>query len=224
VHLGELHLHAYDHYNWLMEKWKTPQEEFWSQDFGLGYMERNKSQELYASNLEFFSSILGKMKAAPKSVLELGANIGMNVGPIKSLLPGVDMTCVEINSKACEVLLETECNVIEASIIDLDLVGKFDLVFTKGVLIHINPGELDGVYTSLYNNSGRYILVAEYYNPTPVAIDYRGNDDRLFKRDFAGDLLDKFKDLELVDYGFRYHRGPFPQDDITWFLLEKSNA
>jgi spore coat polysaccharide biosynthesis protein SpsF len=26
----------------------------------------------------------------------------------------------------------------------------------------------------------------------------------------------------LVDYGFAYHRDPnFPQDDITWFLLEK---
>jgi spore coat polysaccharide biosynthesis protein SpsF len=27
----------------------------------------------------------------------------------------------------------------------------------------------------------------------------------------------------LVDYGFAYHRDPaFPQDDITWFLLEKT--
>ena len=30
------------------------------------------------------------------------------------------------------------------------------------------------------------------------------------------------KDLRLVDYGFSYHRDrAFPQDDITWFLLEK---
>ncbi|NDB35890.1 MAG: pseudaminic acid biosynthesis-associated methylase, partial [Flavobacteriia bacterium] len=42
------------------------------------------------------------------------------------------------------------------------------------------------------------------------------------KRDFAGELLDTFPDLRLVDYGFAYKRDTsFPQDDITWFLLEK---
>ena len=53
-------------------------------------------------------------------------------------------------------------------------------------------------------------------------IDYRGHTDKLFKRDFAGELLDRHKDLRLMDYGFVYHGDPkFPQDDITWFLLEK---
>ena len=41
---------------------------------------------------------------------------------------------------------------------------------------------------------------------------------RLFKRDFAGEMLDRFSDLRLVDYGFRYHRDPaHPADDLTWF-------
>jgi len=44
----------------------------------------------------------------------------------------------------------------------------------------------------------------------------------LFKRDFAGEMLDRFKDLELLDYGFVYHRdNNFPQDDLNWFLLRK---
>ncbi len=61
-------------------------------------------------------------------------------------------------------------------------------------------------------------MVAEYYNPTPVAISYRGHNDRLFKRDFAGELLDLYPQLQLVDYGFVYRRDPsFPQDDLTWF-------
>jgi spore coat polysaccharide biosynthesis protein SpsF len=65
-------------------------------------------------------------------------------------------------------------------------------------------------------------LICEYYNPSPVAIPYRGHSDRLFKRDFAGEMLEMFADLKLVDYGFAYHRDPaFPQDDITWFLMEK---
>lgn len=55
----------------------------------------------------------------------------------------------------------------------------------------------------------------------PVTISYRGHADHLFKRDLAGELLEKYH-VNLVDYGFAYRRVPaFPQDDITWFLLEK---
>jgi pseudaminic acid biosynthesis-associated methylase len=88
-------------------------------------------------------------------------------------------------------------------------------------LIHINPDALNAVYENLYNLSKRYILICEYYNPTPVTVKYRGSDDRLFKCDFAGDLIEKYK-MKLLDYGFKYHRDSyFPQDDSTWFLLEK---
>jgi spore coat polysaccharide biosynthesis protein SpsF len=91
------------------------------------------------------------------------------------------------------------------------------------VLIHINPDSLPGVYDRLYRSSKRYICVAEYYNPSPVQVLYRGFTEKLFKRDFAGEMLDRFPDLRLVDYAFAYHRDPnFGQDDITWFLLEKT--
>ena len=66
--------------------------------------------------------------------------------------------------------------------------------------------QLTDVYKKLYTVSTRYILVAEYYNPSPVSINYRGHSDKLFKRDFAGEMLDTFPDLRLVDYGFAYHR------------------
>jgi len=34
--------------------------------------------------------------------------------------------------------------------------------------------------------------------------------------------MDRHPQLQLVDYGFSYRRDPnFPQDDITWFLMEK---
>ena len=83
-------------------------------------------------------------------------------------------------------------------------------------------GSASAVYDKLYRASRRWLLVAEYYNPTPVAIRYRGHENRLFKRDFAGDLLDAHADLRLIDYGFVYRRDPaFSQDDLTWFLLEK---
>ena len=96
------------------------------------------------------------------------------------------------------------------------------MTLIKGVLIHINPEALTEVYDKLFAACSRYLLVTEYYNPAPVAISYRGHSDRLFKRDFAGEIMDRHPQLQLVDYGFVYHRDPnFPQDDITWFLLVK---
>ena len=81
---------------------------------------------------------------------------------------------------------------------------------------------LNIVYDKLYQSSKRFIFIGEYHNPSPVVIPYRGHNDRLWKRDFAGEMLDKFSDLTLIDYGFAYKRDPaFPQDDINWFLLEK---
>jgi spore coat polysaccharide biosynthesis protein SpsF len=44
-----------------------------------------------------------------------------------------------------------------------------------------------------------------------------------YVRDFAGELLDRFAGLWLVDDGFAWHRDPLcPQDDLNWFLLEKT--
>jgi hypothetical protein len=52
-------------------------------------------------------------------------------------------------------------------------------------------------------------------------VEYRGHADKLFKRDFAGEMIDRF-DLKLIDYGFFYHRDNyFSFGDSSWFLLEK---
>jgi spore coat polysaccharide biosynthesis protein SpsF len=114
--------------------------------------------------------------------------------------------------------------VLNKSLYDFDIPSaSYDFVFTKGVLIHLDPSTLDVVYKKLVGASNRYVLIAEYYNRTPVSIPYRGHRDKLFKRDFAGELLDQYSDLRLVDYGFSYHRDrAFPQDDISWFLLQKN--
>ena len=136
------------------------------------------------------------------------------------------MSGIEINAHAPQVLeltVKSE-NVYNESILEFTPKRKFDVVLIKGVLIHINPDMLDLVYEKLYNGSSKYILIGEYYNPTPLSISYRGHEDRLFKRDFAGDIMKKYLDLKLVDYGFAYNGDPtFPQDDITWFLLEKTS-
>jgi len=202
---------------------KTPQESFWAGEFGEDYIDRNKGDLLLAANLNFFNNAL-KMAVKPNSMVEFGANIGMNLKAMKLLFPGIQIKAIEINEKAHAQLSQVIGfdNAINSSIFDAEISEKVDLALIKGVLIHINPDMLNTVYQKLYDVSSKYIIVAEYYNPAPVSIPYRGHEDRLFKRDFAGEIMDKFPDLELIDYGFTYRRdNNYPQDDITWFLLKK---
>jgi pseudaminic acid biosynthesis-associated methylase len=204
--------------------YKTEQEKFWAEIFGDEYIQRNQGDKLLAANLNFFSKALA-MAGDLKSCIEFGANIGMNLKALKLLYPTMNLRGIEINSKAASELEKVigSTNVINSSIFNFDVKQKSDLSLIKGVLIHINPEMLDLVYQKLYDSSNSYILIAEYYNPTPVSITYRGHEEKLFKRDFAGEFLSKFKDTLLVDYGFCYRNDvAFPQDDITWFLIKKN--
>ena len=205
---------------------KTEQESFWAGEFGTAYIDRNKGDKLLAANLDFFVKSLRAARGI-QSCMEFGANIGMNLRALKLLHPAQAQFGVEINVDAARQLgaFISPQHVFEGSILAYQPEKTFDLVLIKGVLIHINPDELPTVYDRLYKSTGKYLMVAEYYNPAPVAIPYRGHSDRLFKRDFAGELLDNYSDLSLVDYGFAYRRDPnFPQDDITWFLMQKKDS
>lgn len=206
-----------------MDEFETEQESFWAGDFGDAYIQRNSGEELIASNTFHFAKIFGATGPV-ESVLELGSNIGLNLRAIRRLLPSARLSAVEINASAARVLREWgEAEVHEGSILEFESDERWDFVFTKGVLIHMAPERLPEVYDLIYQCSQRYICVAEYYNPSPVEIPYRGHHDRLFKRDFAGELIDRF-DLRLVDYGFAYHLDSVaPQDDLTWFVLERSD-
>lgn len=206
-----------------MSVFKTEQENFWAGQFGSEYIGRNKSNKLLAANIALFAKILARTNSV-NSVLELGANIGLNLIAIKQLLPDAALSAVEINAQAAGQLKQIgKIDVYCQSILDFKSECTWDFVFTKGVLIHIAPEYLPQVYDLLHQASNRYIFMAEYYNPSPTEINYRGHKDKLFKRDFAGELLDRFGDLRLTDYGFAYHRDPnSPQDDLTWFLFEKN--
>jgi pseudaminic acid biosynthesis-associated methylase len=205
-----------------LSSYSTEQEGFWAGEFGTEYSERNVGSGWIAANLALFAKILARTRSV-RSVVELGANIGLNLRAIDQLIPDADLAGVEINAVAADELRQWgRAEVFEHSILDFAPARQWDLTLIKGVLIHINPDELPKVYDTLLAAAGRYVCVVEYYNPTPVALPYRGHENRLFKRDFAGEMLDRNAGLRLIDYGFCYRRDPnFPQDDVTWFLMEK---
>jgi pseudaminic acid biosynthesis-associated methylase len=200
----------------------TEQEVFWASEFGNDYIDRNKSATLEASNTIAFAQMLRKTHDV-HSILELGANVGMNMRAIRHIMPAVSLSGVEINKNAHDQLATLPgVNAHHDSIADFTSAKGFDLVFTKGVLIHINPDQLPDVYRNMIKLSNKWILLCEYYNPSPQQITYRGHSNKLFKRDFCGELMAIDSSLKLVDYGFFYHRDAIaPQDDLTWFLLEK---
>ena len=201
--------------------YKTEQEVFWAGDFGNDYIARNSAERHLPSNLHLFSEVLGKMEHF-SSLIEFGANIGLNIRALKTLMPELFCAAVEINAKAQIELKQYADQVFAQSILDYVPERKYDAVLCKGILIHLNPDYLKDVYQKIYESSQKYIIIAEYYNPTPVQVNYRGNADRLFKRDFAGEIMDMFPDVKLKEYGFQYHRDVnFPMDDVNWFLLEK---
>jgi len=201
---------------------RTPQEQLWAGEFGNDYIVRNRDTALVDSNRALLAKVLSSAPGVG-SAIEFGANIGNNLRALRDLLPEVELHSVEINaSAAAEIQSWGGATVEVASLLDFEPSRHWDLSFTKGVLIHLPPESLPDVYDKLVAASSRYVMVCEYYNPSPVEVAYRGHEHALFKRDFAGEILDAHPELHLVDYGFTYHRDPVhPLDDSTWFLMEK---
>ncbi len=197
------------------------QEKFWSGNFGDNYTKRSINQKTVLNNKIFFLKIFKKKKI--NSVLELGANIGYNILAIKKIFRKLkNITCVEINNFAYKELIKIKgINATNDSLIKFQSKKKYELVFTKGVLIHLNPNSLKNVYKKMGKFSSKYVLIAEYYNPTPTKVNYRGNKNKLFKRDFAQEFLKENEKFKLIDYGFTYRKDKYPQDDLTWFLFRR---
>jgi spore coat polysaccharide biosynthesis protein SpsF len=202
---------------------RTEQENFWAGEFGNEYTSRNIGSDSLASRLAFLVKALAQASQL-HSCIEFGANVGMNLKALQLLYPKQDQYAIEINPTAAAELakLIPSDQIHVNSILDFTPDRTWDLVLITGVLVTINPDWLPQVYEALYQSTGKYLLISEYYNPSPVTISYRGHTDRLFKRDFCGEILDQYPDLKLIDYGFIYRRDPnFPLDDPTWFLMEK---
>lgn len=204
-----------------MKKKITVQEKFWQGDFGNHYIKRNSHRKTVKNNFHFFKKVFAK-KIKINTLIELGPNIGLNIIALNKIFKNLKITAVEINKKACEHLKKIKnVNIINNSILKFNLKSKFDLVLIKGVMIHVHPKDLKILYKKIENLSKKYILICEYYNPYPISINYRGHKNKLFKNDYAGLFLKKYKNYKLVNYGFCYHLDKYPLDDVNWFLLKK---
>ena len=154
-------------------------------------------------------------------LIEFGANDGSNLLEWRRLDASIRLAGVEVNEAAYHQMKHIADVAHCGSMLDDRDFGVWDMSMTRGVLIHISPDSLNKAYEALYNASRRYICITEYYSRTPRMIPYRGKDNLLWARDFAGEMMDLYP-LKLVDYFFTYHRDPlYPQDDVTTFIMER---
>lgn len=210
-----------------MTNYNNEQEKFWAEDYNQEYIRKNSNFDHKLGSIGW-SKMLSTISAENlNSYLECGCNIGRNIEQIKILYPHLKPSVLDVNLNALEYAKKKYAfeKVFHGSIIDCDFSpNSFDLVFTQGVLIHVNPEHLLPSMEKMFHLSSRYILIGEYFNQTPTSITYQGEENKLFKRDFGKLFIENF-DVSLVDYGFLwshiYVSGGF--DDITWWMLEKNN-
>lgn len=213
---------------------ENKQEQFWAGQFGQEYTDRNTTtndgvndnyKRLYGltrseMNHKFLSGL-------PKdiSILEVGCNTGMQLINLQAM-GFANLNGIELQPYAVEKSKEITkgINIIQGSAFDIPFDDdSFDLVFTSGVLIHINPNNLSGVFKEMYRVSKRYIWGFEYFADEVTEINYRGNKGVLWKADYAKLLADEFPGKvtiikkEVYPYLTESERG----NNDAMYLLEK---
>lgn len=204
----------------------TDQLAFWQGQFGDNYTERNApTDESIRARISAWSGILkGLAGAPPDSILEVGANLGLNLAALRAVTDAT-LYAVEPNGTARDRLASAEIlpsdRILDASAASIGLAdAAIDLVFTSGVLIHIAPENLLAAYREMHRVARRYLVTIEYFSDKEEIVPYRGHEGQLFKRDFGAIWLDTFDDVELIDYGFFWKRAT-GLDNLTWWLFRK---
>lgn len=203
----------------------SEQEKFWATTYAKEYIKKNQEFD-HDLGAEAWGKMLAKVNSEIQSYLEFGCNIGRNIEQINKVLPNAQPAIIEISKPAFNFVCSRYklSHAFNGAILESSFDhNSFDLVFTMGVLIHINPEQLLAHMERMLQYSSRYILMGEYFNRTPISIEYQGEKEKLFKRDFGKLFLENF-DVKLLDYGFLwghiYDSAGF--DDIIWWLFDKT--
>lgn len=187
------------------------QEDLWINKFGNDYIKDNSNSKYIAWKASIFRNIFLSCKISVKSLLEYGANIGLNIPAIKSYYPFIKYYAVEINKLAFNQLKKRNIYSYHQSIFD-ELNIKCDLVLTFGLLIHIAPDDLNEAYKILYEHSNKYILMIEHFSNNIETKKYRDYDNAFFKGNFANDFIKLYPSAKII-------KGGIIKGDLSWKLI-----
>jgi pseudaminic acid biosynthesis-associated methylase len=191
------------------------QTEFWKGEFGDYYVDRNDSieklNESYVKSTgisveQIFRNFFDSMDRE-NTILELGCNIGLKLSILKKM-GFKNLFGLEINKKAYEIAKRNnpEITFINSSIEYCDFHGKkFDVVFTAGVLIHIDPKILESAVKKMIDLTNQYIFGFEYYSDDLVQVEYREHSDVLWKQNFPNLFRKLYPKIQTVKEEKFYH-------------------
>ncbi len=229
--LGSLLSNLYSD-KWTADPTMTAQERAWSGKHGFQYVLAHLTENWKGTRVPYWKMILDIIPEI-NTVCEFGCNIGANLKAIKYLKNNINLTGIEINPAACDVLAgENIATVHKASITDASLSNQFDLVFSRGVLIHLNPDELENTLRNMEYHSRRYVLIYEIFSPSQHHLeDYSAIVERStgeksggyqFWRDFSGDFARMYPSWTKVAHGVETRIGANPKHgDICWTIFER---
>ena len=169
----------------------------WSGKFGDEYTERNKSA--YELRRGWWTKFCDDYRF--RSVLEVGCNVGANLGMIASRTNAhKSIWGCDVNEGSLVQARKNEphINFVWASGLDLPFKDDcFDLVFTAGVLIHLAPETRENMMQEVLRTSGKYVVSMEYDWPYFEEIPYRGQTAALYKGPW-GEIYEKRYGLKLL--------------------------
>lgn len=210
----------------------TEQIKQWAGEFGRQYTDRNaysldEFEDFHRKNFGVTRTELNErfLRGIDRSIriLEVGSNVGNQLWCLQKMgfqnLYGIELQnyAVALSKKRTSGI-----NIIQGSAFDIPFKGGyFDLVFTSGVLIHISPSDLPVVLKEIHRCTKSYIWGFEYWSKEFTEVTYRGNENLLWKADYANVYLKSFSDLVLV----KEEKLKYLNDDNvdSMFLLRKNH-
>ena len=151
--------------------------------------DNQKSEQKELSKLIYYTTIM----LGGKKVCDAGCNIGNNLSAFPN---NQDVHGVDINEYAIEQAkkrypsFKFNCTSIdETSFTD----SFFDIVFTRGVLIHIPKKNMKPVMDELFRISKKWIFNLEYFGEDGKMIPWKRGDDLLWYRN----MKEKWSDFDV---------------------------
>ena len=210
--------------------YNTYNESVWAGKFGGEYTKRNlyNPEELDALYSDRYGVTRTKMNRTflkdvnkEARILEVGCNAGNQLVLLQKM-GFKNLTGVEINPDAVQVARSRVSNpIFTGSASDLSLFDNnyFDLIFTSGVLIHINPNEVLKVMSQIARVSKQYIWGFEYFSQGQTEVTYRDKTDLLWRNNYA-QMYEVYCGVKLVKETFYPNKDDKKLIDHM-FLLEK---
>ena len=111
----------------------------------------------------------------PDSILEVGCGFGRNLKFLldKGIRPG-SLTGVDISPLLLkQIRLPKSVRIIQANVLQLPFSSnRFDLVFTHGLLMHVNPRKLNQALQELFRVTKKYLMIIEECRTRPQTLNY----------------------------------------------------